>query len=164
MARTVNAGRYTVSGNDEVTVFLIGMRFGKFYRVDKWWPVFIAMPRMLAHLAKNPEVGMLSFDSWFGRTTMMLTYWRSPEDLQHFAADPDAPHTGPWRAFMRKLSGDPDVGIWHETYVVKPGQYEVLYGNMPAFGLGKALGVQPVGKGSATARQRLAGKSASAAA
>ncbi|MFN8498650.1 MAG: DUF4188 domain-containing protein, partial [Anaerolineae bacterium] len=27
---------------------------------------------------------------------------------------------------------------WHETYLVKAGQYESVYNNMPAFGLGKA--------------------------
>ncbi|MBD3801378.1 MAG: DUF4188 domain-containing protein, partial [Campylobacterales bacterium] len=30
--------------------------------------------------------------------------------------------------------------IWHETYVVRPGQYENIYHNMPQFGLAKAFG------------------------
>jgi hypothetical protein len=30
-----------------------------------------------------------------------------------------------------------DVGIWHETYLTKPGQYESVYSGMPPFGLGK---------------------------
>lgn len=32
-----------------------------------------AMPRMLIHLAKNPEVGLLSYEQWFGGTTMLLS-------------------------------------------------------------------------------------------
>ena len=31
-----------------------------------------------------------------------------------------------------------DVGIWHETYRVRPGDYESVYVNMPSFGVGKA--------------------------
>ena len=34
------------------------------------------------------------------------------------------------------ISGD--VGIWHETYLISEGQYESIYHNMPAFGLGRA--------------------------
>ena len=40
-----------------------------------------------------------------------------------------------------------DVGIWHETYVVKPGNYEAIYSGMPPHGLGKIgqlVQVQPV--------------------
>ena len=32
----------------------------------------------------------------------------------------------------------PRTGIWHETYLVRNGEYETIYGNMPPFGLGKA--------------------------
>jgi hypothetical protein len=30
-----------------------------------------------------------------------------------------------------------DVGIWHETYIIKTGHYETVYSGMPPFGLGK---------------------------
>ena len=29
------------------------------------------------------------------------------------------------------------MGIWHETYLINPGQYEAIYSGMPPFGLGK---------------------------
>ncbi|MCB1239864.1 MAG: DUF4188 domain-containing protein [Tetrasphaera sp.] len=45
-------------------------------------------------------------------------------------------------------TGDPSVGIWHETYTITPGHDEVLYGHMPAFGLGKAA----TGRGDPMAR------------
>ncbi len=110
---------------------------------------------MLAHLARNPRVGMLGQHLWFGRTTLMLSYWRSPEHLQRFASDRDAPHLEPWRRFTRRIGGDGTVGIWHETYQASPGQREVVYVDMPDFGLGGVMGVEPVGRGTATARQRL---------
>lgn len=148
-------GRYTARTDSDVTVFLIGMRLNKPWRVDRWGPVFVAMPRMIRNLVQHPEVGMLGFDSWFGRTTLMLSYWRSPEHLRRFAADPDAPHLEPWRRYMKVLGSSPDVGIWHETYVTHAGEREVIYANMPLLGLAKATDHTRVGRGANTAKQRI---------
>jgi hypothetical protein len=46
------------------------------------------------------------------------------------------------------------TGIWHETYLVRAGEYEAIYGNMPPFGLGKAGRLRPLSE-SSTARGRL---------
>lgn len=155
MGTAVNPGRYTHAHTGDVTVFLIGMRFGRPLRVAKWWPVFTAMPPMLRHLSTEPESGMLAYHLWPGRTTLLLTYWRSPDHLMAFASDAAAPHLEPWRRFNRTIGSDRSVGVWHETYQCHPGDYEAIYVDMPAFGLGKASGVQRVGRGTATARQRL---------
>lgn len=149
-------GRYTATHDGPVTVFLIGMRLNQPLRADLWWPVFSAMPRMLAHLAKDHSAGMLGFQNWFLPSPVVLSYWRSPEHLQRFAANPDAPHLRPWRAFNKAVGNSGAVGIWHETYQVSPGQREVVYVNMPEFGLAKAGDHVPVGPGMATARQRMA--------
>ncbi len=53
------AERYTARVDKPVVLFLIGMRFNKLLAVHKWLPVAIAMPRMLAELAKRPEAGLL---------------------------------------------------------------------------------------------------------
>ena len=46
------------------------------------------------------------------------------------------------------------VGIWHETYRVHAGEYEVIYGNMPRFGLALAGDHVPVtAKGRSAARR-----------
>ena len=45
------------------------------------------------------------------------------------------------------------TGIWHETYLVRAGEYEAIYGNMPPFGLGQAGRLIPLTEGK-TARQR----------
>lgn len=152
----VREGRYTATHEGDVTVFLIGMRINKIHRPDKWLPIFLAMPRMLTHLSQHPEAGLLSFESWLGRTTMLLSYWRSPEDLNHFATDAEAPHLQPWRDFRRRVGDGGDVGIWHETYVVSPDKREVVYANMPLFGLAAATSQVPVGAALRTAKQRMA--------
>ena len=154
MAQVQN-GRMTHEHDGSIGVFLIGMRFNRLHRIDAWWPVVSAMPPMLRHLATHPETGMLGQHTWFGRTTILLTYWRDPQSLQAFAADTDAPHLEPWRRFMRQVGSSGTVGVWHETYVVPAGHHETIYSNMPVFGLAAATRHVPVGAGSNTARQRL---------
>ncbi len=36
----------------------------------------------------------------------------------------------------QRVGTSPRTGIWHETYLVRAGEYEAIYGNMPPFGLG----------------------------
>jgi hypothetical protein len=153
---TINPGRFAADPDTDVAVFLIGMRINQPLRVDKWGPVVTAMPPMLAHLGRHPETGYLGHHAWFGRTTILLSYWRSPEDIFRFASDRTAPHLEPWRTFQRRVGSDGSVGIWHETYSLQPGSREAVYVNMPDFGLAKAIGKVPVGAGLATARARMA--------
>ena len=68
----------------------------------------------------------------------MVQYWRSFEQLEAYARSRDANHWPAWVAFNKRVgSSRGDVGIWHETYLIKPGQYESIYSGMPPFGLGK---------------------------
>ena len=39
--------------------------------------------------------------------------------------------------FNKRVGTNGDVGIWHETYRSRSGDYENVYVNMPRFGLGK---------------------------
>jgi len=137
-------------------VFLIGMRINAPLRVDKWLPVATAMPRMLKELARRPELGFLHGELWLGRTTLVLQYWRSMEQLLAYAADREAEHLPAWRAFNRAVGTSGAVGIWHETYSVAPGDYENIYVNMPPFGLGKAGTLMPATGRRQHARERLA--------
>jgi hypothetical protein len=51
-------GRYTARLERPLVLFLIGMRFNKLILVNKWLPVFLAMPRMLKELHQHPEAGL----------------------------------------------------------------------------------------------------------
>jgi hypothetical protein len=125
----------------EAVVFLIGMRINKFWKIHKWLPVAMAMPRMLKELEKNPDLGFLSSHTWFSRTVIVLQYWRSVEELEAYAKNRDRTHLPAWAAFNRAVGKSGDVGVWHETYRTRPGDYETVYVNMPLFGLGKATKV-----------------------
>ena len=133
----IRTDRLTANIEGTFVVFLIGMRINSLWKIRKWWPVALAMPRMLKELARHPEAGMLGAEMWFGRTTIMVQYWRSMEQLLAYAKDRESEHLPAWRAFNQSIGTSGDVGIWHETYSVSPGTYENVYVNMPAFGLGK---------------------------
>jgi hypothetical protein len=144
-----------LSGHDEVVVFIIGIRPNTLWKVRSWWPVFSAMPTMLRHLDAHPEQGLLGVHGCFSPWPMLIQYWRSFEDLERFSRDPTAPHLEPWRSFNRTARVSGDVGIWHETYRVRPSELETIYTNMPAVGLGKAVGCVPVRHGRDSAAARL---------
>lgn len=148
-------GRMTAElGEDGVVVVLIGMRFNHWWRVDKWMFMLLAMARMLRHLTSHDE-GLLANYSWFGRTTLMVQYWRSMDELQAFAANSQAPHLAAWRRYVRKIGTDGGMGAYHEAYHVRPGCGEVVYVNMPAFGLAGALGPVAVDARRDSARMRV---------
>jgi hypothetical protein len=91
----------------------------------------------------------------YWRGPALIQYWRSFEDLERFARNPDDPHLPAWQRFNRTVGSDGSVGSFHETYIVERGNYEAIYGNMPVFGLAKATEhVRAVG-GRETARRCL---------
>tara|TARA_R110002111_G_scaffold44827_1_gene81425 strand:- start:919 stop:1365 length:447 start_codon:yes stop_codon:yes gene_type:complete len=131
------------------------MRINKPLKVHRWLPVSLAMGRMIKELEKTKNSDLLSYESWFGRTTIMVQYWRSFEALEQYAKNTDLEHRPAWAEFNRKINSNGDVGIWHETYTVNPGQFEVVYNNMPLFGLAKATSSIPATLGMANAASRL---------
>jgi Domain of unknown function (DUF4188) len=95
------------------------------------------MRRMIRELTRTPELGFLGAESWFGRTTLMLQYWRSMDQLMDYAESRSGEHLPARRAFNELIGSKGDVGIWHETYRIRPGDYERVCANMTPFGLGK---------------------------
>ncbi len=138
MAKVI-AKRMSAEIEGDFVVFLIGMRINKPWKPWKWLPVFLAMPRMLRELAQKPEMGLLGVEQYLGnpRRPLIVQYWRSYEALEAYARNRDATHWPAWVAFNKKVASSGDVGIWHETYLVRAGGYESVYNNMPRHGLGK---------------------------
>lgn len=154
MAR-IHTGRFTAQPDGPVVIFLIGMRINRFWALHKWVPTATAMEPMLRTLYAHPEKGFLGAETYVRlRGPLLIQYWRSVEDLERFAQNPSDPHRAAWKRFNQAVGGDGSVGIWHETYVVAPGQYETIYANMPVFGLAAATKHVPVGKRAETARER----------
>jgi hypothetical protein len=87
---------------------------------------------------KGRELGYLGQEQWGGRTSIQVQYWRSREQLMAYARNKTGIHLPAWKHFNQVVAKSTAVGIWHETYCVRAGEYECIYGNMPLFGLGKA--------------------------
>jgi hypothetical protein len=148
--------RLTARMEGDFVVFLIGMRINKPLMVHKWLPVVLAMPKMITELYARPEHGFLHAEMWFSRTTLMVQYWRSIDDLLAYAKDRQAKHLPAWKAFNTSVGTDGTVGIWHESYLVRPEGHENIYVNMPPFGLGRVGHLCPAAGPMQSAQGRLA--------
>ena len=151
----INPDRMAAEIEGDFVVFLIGMRVNKWWKFGKWLPVFFAMPRMLKELrAADPaDTGFLG-DNGIG--PVIVQYWRSFDHLEAYARAKDQEHFPAWVAFNKRMKGTRgDVGIWHETYVVRAGQYEAVYSGMPDYGLGRVGALVPATGSREAARARL---------
>jgi hypothetical protein len=150
----VRQGRWTAEIDGDFVVFLIGARGNSKLQAVK---VFAdlggrrSMHHMLRYLTQHPEKGLLGHQT-AGFT--VIQYWRSFDHLEAFAKDKDDPHLEAWRGYWRRVGQSTGAGIWHETYLVRAGEYEAIYGNMPPHGLGKASTLVPVAE-SVCARERI---------
>jgi hypothetical protein len=133
------------------------MRINHWWRPWKWLPVFLAMPKMIVELMKDPSRGLLGRPRTFlaGRTLLVLQYWASFEQLERYSRDADAQHLPAWRAFNRRIRDNGAVGIYHETYRIAAGDAETVYGNMPVFGLAGAVGSVPARQAGESAARRM---------
>jgi Domain of unknown function (DUF4188) len=149
---TIHSGRHVARIDGDFVVFLIGMRINKPWKLREWGFVFRAMPRMIKELEAHPGSGFLGATQGLWTTgPSLVQYWRSFEDLERYARDPDAEHLPAWREFNQRVRASGDVGIWHETYKVRAGEYETIYGNTPRIGLAAVAEHVPLGSTSSAA-------------
>jgi len=128
----------------DFVVFLIGARFGHnpFDGANK----LVGEPfgEMIKELNQDSESGYLGGDLYGSlesskSSTLMVQYWRSYEQLRHYAQSSLQKHLKAWQQYA-KLPDEQQrlAGIWHETYLVRDGEYEAIYVHMPPIGLGLA--------------------------
>ena len=153
---SIHRGRHAARIEGDFVVFLIGMRINRPWKLREWWSVATAMPKMIKELEADPESGFLGATQGLWTTgPSLVQYWRSFEHLERYARNADAEHLPAWREFNRRIRGSGDVGIWHEAYRVRAGEYEAIYGNMPRVGLASVGDFVPIGTTSATAAKRI---------
>lgn len=148
-------GRWTARRDGEFVVFIIGMRINRWWMVHRWIPLIVAMGRMIRELSLRPELGFLGGKTWFGRTIVLIQYWRSFDDLESYAKAKDLRHVPAWADFNRKIGNDGTVGIYHETYLIGPGHYENVFVNMPPTLLGNCTDLVEAKHQHASARGRM---------
>lgn len=149
--------RLTARVDRDFVVLLIGMRVNRLRRIRTTLRLFGAMSRMIRELQSDPAAGYLGGESWIGNPTIMVQYWQSFEHLEGYARNGEREHRPAWARFNRLLRSGGDVGVWHEAYRVRPGEFETVYNNMPPFGLARATAAVPATGARETARGRLGG-------
>ncbi len=149
---TINR-RIAASIEGDFVVFIIGARINRWWKLPKYLWFLSSMPKMIAELTARPESGFLGWER-LGLTTN-IQYWRTLEQLMAYSRDRDQTHYPNWVKFNRQIGSNGDVGIWHETFMVRAGEYEAIYNNMPLRGLAKAANhIDAVGR-AGTAMGRL---------
>lgn len=156
-------GRFTAQISTKISepfVFLVlGVRINRGLQIWKWFPsIFAALPMIYSQI-RYRKTGFLGGQVTYFWPGMGLTqYWASFDDLERYARNKKHPHLRSWRRYNKVIGIDGSVGLWHEAYLVKPGSYEVVYENMPLFGLAAATRQTCIEEGSGMARLRLGEK------
>lgn len=154
-------GRHMAEIDGDFVVFLIGARFSLRHPIRTFRDLGGrrgGMKAMLDYLVAHPEKGLLGYTMGL---PVIVQYWRSFEHLENFARDASDPHAKTWREYYRRQAAHGGgAGIWHETFLVRAGEYEAIYNNMPPLGLGKAGRLVPLAE-SSTARLRIRARDAS---
>lgn len=145
--------RVTAKIEGDFVVFLIGARINKPWNIkDVFWFLPL-MPRMIKELEARPDSGFMGSET-MGFTTL-VQYWRSLDQLMAYARERDSVHFPAWVEFNKRIGSRGDIGIWHETYCVRAGEYECVYNNMPAYGLARVASLVDASGARQTARGRL---------
>ncbi|HET8912610.1 MAG TPA: DUF4188 domain-containing protein [Ktedonobacteraceae bacterium] len=161
-------GRFTAHMSAQMEepfiVLILGIRINDFRLFWKWMPTaFYSLP-MLYTLIRHRAAGFLGGQAtYFWPGIGLIQYWRTFEDLERFARSKEYPHFAAWRWYNKAIGNGGSVGLWHEVFLVKPLAHEVVYENMPPFGLVAATKPLPVEKCTNTiTRLHLGEKDASA--
>ena len=136
--------RFTAKIAGDFVVFLIGAKIRKPWKVLSVVQVARAMQAMMKELEANPQLGYLGQEQYGGANGVQIQYWRSQKHRMDYARSKDSVHLPAWRNFNQVIAKTNAVGIWHEAYEVRPETSHIVYRDMPAFGMGKAAGAEPI--------------------
>lgn len=94
--------------------------------------------------ARRDEYGLLSITPWRGQAraannvTMIIAYFRSVADLNRFAHDEVHRRGWDWYHAFARDTGYRHLGLFHETFVSRAGDYETIYVDTAPTLLGEA--------------------------
>jgi len=151
-------GRYSAQISSQIEepfiLLFLGIRINNFLLFWKWIPTVLASLPMVYSLVRHRAAGFLGGQAFlFLPGIGIIQFWRSFDDLERFARNKHLPHLKGWRWYNKAIGATGSVGLWHEVYLVQPGDHEAMYDNMPVFGL--AIGAKHIPVGERRDRVRL---------
>lgn len=143
----------TAEIDGDFVVFMTGIEVYRPWKLHKWLPNLFAVKRIIRELEENGCPGYLGH-MVSGR--IVITYWRSFDELEAYAFNKDLEHWPAWMSLNERIrEGSGDMGMWHEMYLVRAGEYQAIYSGMPRTGLGMAGRLVPASGRLKEARERL---------
>ncbi|KAI8800621.1 hypothetical protein BJ742DRAFT_841031 [Cladochytrium replicatum] len=163
VTKTIRRGRFAATIKGDFVVFLIGIRPNAALPLSSnFAKAGEAFTAILKELNDNPELGCLGIEQYVGDSEggsliMSVQYWRSAEHLARYAASRSSEHHSPWLWLMKLGRESPELGFWHETFIVREGDYESISVNCPPFHLcnARTAEVVPAQRNMATMKGRL---------
>jgi Domain of unknown function (DUF4188) len=132
--------------DDGFVIYINGMRLNKLRALPHWLLANWKVAKMFRELEADPDSGFLGYTPIFLglRKGAAMQYWRSLEDLQRFATDPDGSHVPAWRWYNEKVDPDRGLGFWAQLYVIDADSFETFFRNVPSIGVGKFATMVPM--------------------
>lgn len=138
--------RMAAEMDDGFVIYINGMRLNGLRALSHWLVANWKITKMLGELEADPDSGFLGYTPIFLglRKGATIQYWRSLEDLQRFATDPDGPHVPAWKWYNEEADPDGGLGFWAELYVIDGDSFETFFRNAPPIGIGKFAKMVPM--------------------
>jgi hypothetical protein len=138
--------RMAAEMDDGFVIYINGMRLNKLRALPHWLVANWTVAKMFRQLEADPDSGFLGYTPIFlgFRKGAAMQYWRSLDDLQRFATDPDGPHVPAWTWYNEEADPDGGLGFWAELYVVDGDSFETFFRNVPPIGIGKFAKMVPM--------------------
>lgn len=115
--------------------------------------------------ARRDELGMVGMSTWRGterssnNAIMLIAYFRTVADLNRFAHDKVHRDGWDWYHQFVKETGYRHIGIYHETFSSRPGEWETIYVDCePILAGGGSLSISGRGKDGTTEKEPGAGE------
>lgn len=88
-------------------VFRIGMRINGLWKIHKWVPVSVVVPRILWELEADNDSGLLGYEPNLGiRNQRLFVYWHSSSDLHEYARGLNKEHVPAWQEYNQEVRSD----------------------------------------------------------
>ncbi|MEP7286892.1 MAG: DUF4188 domain-containing protein [Chloroflexota bacterium] len=155
---TILREKFTANVKEPFVFFIVGGHINNVLRPDKWLPIVWQFVKLIRYVQTHPETGCLGGNTYlriFPFGMIFQAYWRSYDDLEHWARSKSEGHLGAWQDYLNRIGWGGQLAIYHELYVVEPGKFEAVYGNSAPYGLSKAMGAVSITGRAHNARGRI---------